>query len=201
MSYFEILKKHLDSVSVPSDTDQLISNKHLELSKHFKLTDEVLDASEDAPCDPLADAFSLITDSLNANYIDNIKLGANELLKAYLRKLKQDNQVNCTSLFLPRIKYIFLFSLLPSFPYRENLWKHLCKCLQPTGFYLLDKQLNEGGILFFDYVASMGKIAAKEGLPTGNLQQFLRMAELRSLEYGLDQLAGHVKNHRHNLEI
>ncbi|WP_028306903.1 hypothetical protein [Desulfitibacter alkalitolerans] len=198
------LKMCLDLMQVPPDSDNVdkdnIFKDYLDLAEHYRILDEHLQTVDKLSFDPLSEAFCLIINELNRNKLDKGKMGINELLKFYLRKVQKDNQVGCTHLFMTRIKYIFLYSLLDSFPFTELLWRYMCKCIQPVGFYLLEKQLNEACLIYSDYISIIGKTAARHGLPTDKLQHFLRMTEVKALEVGLDKLAGHVKNHRHNIE-
>lgn len=199
--FLEKLQLYLNQVEVsPDNEDNNLTPNYVDLAECYKVLEDDLNISEKLPYNPLSEAFCLIVTELSRNNLDTSKIGVNELFKFYLRKIGKNNQGNCTHLFLIRINYIFVFSLLPSFPFREFLWKYICKCIQPVGFYLLEKQLIDACLIFSDYVASIGKIAAREGLPTDKLQHYLRMTETKALEIGLDQLAGHVKNHRHNLE-
>ncbi len=201
--FLEKLQRYLSQIEVSSDGDDKNTGAaYLDLAERYKLLVEDLTVSEDdtLPFEPLSEAFSLIVSELNRNNLDKGKIGINEILKFYLRKINKSNQEKCTHLFLIRIKYVFVYSLLPSFPFTDMLWQYICKCIQPVGFYLLDKQFAEACLIFSDYIANIGKIAAHEGLPTDKIQHYLRMTETKALEVGLDQLAGHVKNHRHNLE-
>lgn len=195
--YLELVQAAPDSGDVDNEN---ILKGYLDLAEHYRIFDENLQAVDNLFFEPLSEAFCLIINELNKNNIDKAKMGINELLKFYLRKVKKDNQGRCTHLFMTRIKYIFLYSLLDSFPFTELLWQYMCKCIQPVGFYLLEKQLNEACLVYSDYIFIIGKAAARKGLPTDKLQHFLRMTEVKALEAGLDKLAGHVKNHRHNIE-
>ncbi|KUO53595.1 MAG: hypothetical protein APF76_12365 [Desulfitibacter sp. BRH_c19] len=199
--FLEKLQRYLAQVEVSPDSEDNMKTAYLDLAECYKLLEDDLSRSEKLPFEPLSEAFALIVNGLNRNSLDNTKIGINELLKFYLRKIQKANQEKCTHLFLIRINCVFVYSLLPSFPFTDMLWQYICKCIQPVGFYLLEKQLTEACLIFSDYIAIMGKIAAREGLPTDKLQHYLRMTETKALEIGLDQLAGHVKNHRHNLEL
>lgn len=199
--FIQKLKEILNQVEVPSDKYEITYANYLDLGHQTKIPFKKLFQEEKIPQDMIAEAFSLIIKYMSHNDLDKIKFGLNELLKSYLKKINHDNQKNCTNMFLPRIISVFLCSLLPSFAFRDLLWQYLCRCLQSCGFYLISQQLTEANHIYSDYVAYMGKTAAREGLPTDKIQHFLRMTEVKALESGNDQLAGHVKNLRHNLEI
>lgn len=195
-SYVRELKMHLEKVSIPEENDN-----YLDLAAVTNPDKNALQNDYLLPERPLSQAFELILDELNARNLDKVKLGINELLKTYIKIVSEKGQEEETHAFLTRIKLIFRYSLLPSFPYANHLWHYICLCLQNTAFILLKDNKHKACKILLDYVATMGKSAAKEGLRTDILQYFLVMFELKARDNGLEELMGEAKNHRHNLEV
>ncbi|MEW6623949.1 MAG: hypothetical protein AB1420_12615 [Bacillota bacterium] len=202
-AYHNSLSYFIEQAVIPKDSDAILESDYCDLSYLTHIKSGLFDPEKKLPDSdyPLGEVSLLITRAINHNYLDKIKIGLNELLKGYLRKLEKDNQANCTHLFISRVKETFQHTLLPSFPHTEEVWLYLCKCLQPVGYYLLENGYIEASVHLADYVAAMGKTAAKKGLHTDKIQQFFRMIELKAMEMGLEHLSGHVKNHRHNIEL
>jgi len=193
--FVEKLRYHLNSVKAP-----IAENGYLDLGKSKAITEELLHTDNSFPYNPLAEAYQLIVVALNERNLDKVKLGVNEILKTYLKIISDDNQETVTHEFIERIKLIFRFSLLQSFPYSNFLWLYICRSVQTVATYLLEKSYTSACKIFLEYIADMGKTAAKEGLRTDILQHFLVMFEINASEKGFEDLAGEAKNHRHNLE-
>ena len=194
-SFVEELRYHLNLVKTP-----FVNKGYLDLSLSTTITEELLQTDDNFSYNPLAEAYQVIVSALNQRNLDKVKLGVNEILKTYLKIISPDNQETITHEFMDRIKWIFRFSLLQSFPYSNFLWLYICRCLQSVATYLLERAYTTACKVFLEYIAEMGKTAAKEGLRTDILQHFLVMFEISASEKGLEDLAGEAKNHRHNLE-
>ncbi len=193
--YLEKLQFYLKSVKIP------IENSHyLDLGKCKKLNSNLLEKDE-ISFYPLAEANTLIYEALNQRNLDKITLGVNEIFKTYTKIINKNNQEEATHEFMTRIKMIFKFSLLNSFPFSNSLWLYTCKCFQTVAFYLLEKKYIIACKLFLEYTSAMGKTVVKEGLRTDILQNFLVMFEITSRDKGYEDLSDEAKNHRHNLEV
>ena len=149
---------------------------------------------------PLSEAVCLIIHSMQGCNLSKTKMGINELLKVYLFNITNDNQEECTEVFLGFIYEIYLYSLKDDYPYTDLLWGYLSKCFFPIAMFLIEEGYVEGCKIFLSNVATMGKIAAQKGLHTSNIQEFLHTLELRAHELGYEELGGVAKNHRFNLE-
>lgn len=175
---------------------------YLDLSINKKITKELLLEKKDIYPDqnPIADGVCLIIKTMRDCHLSQTKLGINELLKAYLLNIDEDNQERCTEIFLDYLNEIYLYSLKDSFPYTDLLWGYLSQCFFPIAMFLLEEGYVLGCQIFLLKVTAMGKIAAQKGLHTSSIQEFLHTLELRAQELGHDDFKAIAKNHRFNLE-
>jgi len=149
---------------------------------------------------PLAEAVFLVIQTMEQNHLTKAKIGINEIFKAYLRNIDQENQKECTEIFTDYFFEIYLYSLQKCFPYTDLFWSYLSSCFHTVSQYLVETGCIEGCEVFLQKIAAMGKTAAQKGLHTSNIQHLLHTLELRARELGYDELANTAKNHRFNLE-
>lgn len=149
----------------------------------------------------VAEGVCLVIRTMQNCHLTKTKLGINELLKAYLLNLDEENQEKSTEIFLGYLYEIYLYSLQDSFPYTDLLWGYLSQCFFPIAMFLMEEGYLVGCQAFLQKVATMGKIAAQKALHTSSTQEFLHTLELRAQELGHEDLGAIAKNHRFNLEI
>jgi len=150
---------------------------------------------------PIAEATFLIIQSMKECNLAQTKIGANELLKAYLHVINKDHEEECSELFANYLFEIYLYSLQKNYPYTDLLWNYLSNCFHIVSQYLLEAGYVRGCEIFLQQIAAMGKTAAQKGLHTSSIQHFLHTLEFRAGELGYTDLAAAAKNHRFNLEI
>lgn len=178
-------------------------NTYLDLSLTKRITAELLTQNKDLlPAqDLIAEGVCLVIETLKDCHLTKAKLGINELLKAYLLNINEENQEKVTEIFLDYLYEIYLYSLKDSFPYTDLLWGYLSQCFFPIAMFLIEEGYIEGCQVFLLKTAYMGKIAAQKGLHTSSIQEFLHTLELRAQELGYEDLGATAKNHRFNLEL
>ncbi|ATW23493.1 hypothetical protein [Candidatus Formimonas warabiya] len=152
------------------------------------------------PADPLVDAFNIIIEQAQNLFVDNITLGMNEILKAYLKKINPGNQSLLTSRVIEYVHLIFLFITKESFPYTEKIWEDMSAMAKPVGICLIRNNLTQASLLFFEFLAGLGKQAARTGLSTGTLQHGFRVWELNARDCSCTEVESLVRNLRQNLE-
>lgn len=195
--FVEKIRELLTVDMLPNDARQ-----YLDLSRVHKISEENIKSPWiPPPLGPLHDVFSLMLQALQQENLDKIHLGINEILKAYLEQINDQNQTDLTESYFTRINWIFLYTLKSQFPYAQVTWQYISRCLHPVGFFLLDTGNIRALKVFLDFTAEMGKTAAKQGLRTDSLQQLLRKIEVDARQQGWAEVAGHAKTHRENLEI
>lgn len=177
-------------------------SEYLDLSQTTRLNKDILLEKIDILPDynPLAEAVNLVIKAMQENHLTRIKLGINEILKAYLRDINEQNQKKCTEIYINSIYEIYLYSLQKDFPYTDLLWGYLSNCFHTVSLFLVEIHFEEGCKGFLQMVATMGKTAAQKGLHTSSIQHFLHNIEIRAQELGFENLAAEAKNHRFNLE-
>jgi len=158
-------------------------------------------ASEELPRDPLAEALDLILHKVVYCQVEKVKLGINELLKAYLQAVNQENEKPVTQLYLSRLDLIFRRCLIGDFPYQQEVWDYLGGCLNTTGLYLINQGLSAAARELLDIIFHLGKLAAQKGLQTSTTQGYLRVLEEGAVRQGYPDLASSAKNFRFNLEL
>lgn len=152
------------------------------------------------PANPLDEAFCYVLSALRFGYLDLVKIGTNEMLKAFLIQINEENQEPLTKVIMSKIQQLFLYSYQNAFPYNDLLWEYLSLCFDTVCFYLVEMGMERGCEIFLNTVASLGKLAAQKGLHTSSLQHFLHNLEVRAREQNLNDLAHIAKNHRFNIE-
>ncbi len=151
--------------------------------------------------DPLAAAVEVILEQIRYARLDKIKLGINELLKHYVLTVDESCNEEFADHYLHQIQLIFKRCLMPDFPYPDEVWNYLGACLQTVGLYLMKRDFFKAAELVVEYLAHMGKTAARRGLPTSSTQSCLRTLENQAAELGREALAAKAKNVRFNLEL
>lgn len=135
----------------------------------------------------LLDFLATVLAEVQAGQVERVKLGINELLKAYLAGSKEAEDKKHSSLpnahlcFL-RLRQVVEACLKDDFPFAAEIWDYTGKCLQNIGLYLLQKGLTGDIPPLLDTMAVLGKKAARMGLPTETAQTLLRLIELKSRE-------------------
>lgn len=150
--------------------------------------------------DPLIDAFNLIIDQARNLYIENIIFGINEIFKSYLKKINQENQKIVTIRVMDCLKMLFIFITENPFPYTEKIWEVISSMTKPIGLFLIKEGFLEAASVFFEFAASLGKLASRKGLSTGTLQHAFRISELACRNYAGEDLASLLRNLRQNIE-
>lgn len=158
-------------------------------------------AGECLPDDPLAAAVEVILEQIHYARLDKVKLGINELLKNYLLTVDEACDELLADRYLHQLQLIYKRCLMPDFPYPDEVWNYLGACLQTVGLYLMSRSFFEAAELVVEYIAHMGKTAARRGLPTASTQSCLRTLENRAGDLGRTSLAAKTKNVRFNLEL
>lgn len=178
------------------------SNNYLKLDEINDISYDLLNekANNLPPADPLKDAFNLILRQARVLHLDNLLLGLNELLKAYLKNINQKNQQQISDRVLQRIQLIFLFITKENFPYTEEVWESLSASAKPVGLFLLKNNFPEATKLYFEFMASMGKQAARKNLSTRTLQHVFRAWENAAQSQHWEKIASHARHLRQNLE-
>lgn len=188
-------------------------------SEHFTL-DKLLLSEADLPeQDGLAMTFALMVRALASHRLDLLRFGVNEILKSYLRCILTENfpegekeEKRYTKRYMEVLRLIFEYARSEVFPFTESLWTYLASCLQTAGLALVRSQRWETASLFLIDSAEMGRIAARDGLPTTTLQHFLRRVENTCLPFNnngtepnphdsCQMLAQLAHNLRFNLEV
>lgn len=175
---------------------------YLDLSGAKSLDREILTSSSAQlpDSDPLTKALGLILTTMEKGPFKLTCLGINELLKAYLIQVSQENEEACTKCFLDCIYEIYLFGLLDTYPYTDLFWEYLSLCFDTVSKYLIDRKFIVGCQVFLIKVSTMGKWAAQKGLHTSSIQHFLHNMEDWARKEGFSELADSAQNHRFNLE-
>lgn len=158
-------------------------------------------AGECLPDDPLAAAVEVIMEQIRYARLDKVKLGINELLKNYILTVDESCDERLADRYLHQIQLIFKRCLMQDFPYPDEVWNYLGACLQTVGLCLMNQSFFKAAELVVEYIAHMGKTAARHGLPTASTQSCLRTLENRAGELGRTALAAKAKNVRFNLEL
>lgn len=177
--------------------------KYLDLADSSMVSPADLSASAShsaLPPDNLAGFQEIIMNQIAGCNIDKIKVGVNELLKHLLTVIAAESEHTLAQHYLYRLRMIFKRCLLSDFPFPEDIWNYICKCLQTAGIFLIDNGFFAASREVIDSLAAMGRIAALKGLPTATTQSALRILENRALEKDEKQLASTAKNARFNLE-
>jgi len=158
-------------------------------------------AGEGLPEDPLSAVTEVILEQIRYARLDKVKLGINELLKSYVLAVNETCDERFTDHYLRQVLLIFKRCLMQDFPYPDEVWNYLGTCLQTVALYLMDRSFFKAAGLVVEYLAHMGKTAARRGLPTASTQSCLRTLENRANELGHAALAAKAKNVRFNLEL
>ncbi len=158
-------------------------------------------AGESLPENPLSAAVEVILEQIHYARLDKVKLGLNELLKNYVLIISEECDEQFTEHYLHQVQLIFKRCLMQDFPYQDEIWNYIGACLQTVGLYLLHRGFSNAAELVVEYIAHMGKTAARRGLPTASTQSCLRTLENRARELGRTTLAAKAKNVRFNLEL
>lgn len=176
--------------------------EYLDLSLAKSMDKESLTSSSSQlpVSDPLTKALGLILTTMEKGPFKLTCLGINELLKAYLIQVNQENEESSTRCFLDCIYEIYLYALLDTYPYTDLFWEYLSLCFDTISKYLIDRKLIIGCQVFLNKVSIMGKWAAQKGLHTSSIQYFLHNMEDWAREEGFSELADSAQNHRFNLE-
>ncbi len=191
-----------------SDLQKILNRPWNSPDNHYIRLDQVKEVNRESlskdnglpPTDPFIDAFNLIIEQAQNLFVDHINLGLNEVLKSYLKKINQENEQNLTSRVMECIRSIFVFISKDSFPYTEKIWGTLSSMAKPVGIFLIQNGFASASALFFEFIADLGKQAARQGLSTGTLQHGFRVWELNSRDNLIVDLESQLRNLRQNLE-
>lgn len=153
------------------------------------------------PADPLIEAFHLILDAAAKGQVDLVKYGMNEICKAYLRIVNEENEKTLSVYFFKRLELIFQRCMMSDFPYPNEVWNYLGGCINTVGLFLLEQHLQVGAKELLQIFYHMGKSAGHRGLQTDSTQGYFRVLENKALEKGFEGLAANAKNFRFNLEL
>ncbi len=195
-------------------TDRFLAGIRLELKRSENANDngyidlaksETVPAQEEllspvTPSEGLSGFQEIMMEEIARCHLDKIKIGINEMLKHLLSQINRENEETMAELYMYRLRMIFSRCLMPDFPFPEEVWNYICDCLRTVGSFLAQDGFYEACREIIDATAGMGRIAALQGLPTGNTQSTLRTLENKALENGEKQLASVAKNARFNLE-
>lgn len=194
--FVEELQKILDQ---PLCLEQ--EQSYLDLSLTRDILPELFQEQEKLPpADPLVQALAIILRTMESGPFEFTKLGINELLKSYLRRVKQENEEACTRCYLNCVYQLYLYGLLERYPYTDLFWEYLSLCFDTVSKYLIENKLVAGCQVFLNKVAIMGKWAAQKNLHTSSIQNFLHNMEIWARAEGFYELADNAKNNRFNLE-
>jgi hypothetical protein len=177
--------------------------EYLDLAQISSINKELLLKKVNIPPqpNPIAEAVSLVIETMKGCHLTRTKIGINEILKTYLLIINHENEKECTELFSGYLYEIYLYSLQKNYPYTDLLWNYLSNCFHVVSLYLVEAGYVEGCKIFLQQIATMGKMAAQKGLHTSSIQHFLHTLELKAQELGFTEFAAVAKNHRFNLEI
>ncbi|WP_418791743.1 hypothetical protein [Phosphitispora sp. TUW77] len=192
--------KHINDNNDNNDTNYN-ANNYMDLGKlkTVPFLDELL-----SPVTPgeegLGSFQEIMMEEIAKCHLDKIKTGINELLKYLLAGINDNNEKHMAELYMFRLRMIFSRCLMPDFPFSEEIWNYICDCLRTVGSFLVQNCYYEACREIIVSISGMGRLAALEGLPTGNTQSSLRIIENKALENGEKPLAAAAKNARFNLE-
>ncbi|MGI6711564.1 MAG: hypothetical protein ACOX4L_02365 [Bacillota bacterium] len=164
------------------------------------LTELKNDAVNLPPADPLNEAFNLIIRQIQSMLLENVLFGLNEIYKAYLRNIDKNNQCNLTCRLTDHLYLLFIFITKNSFPFLEQVWEIICSMSKPVGLFLIKNGFSQGASYFIEFLACIGKQAARHSLNTRTLQHVFRMLELTAQDHHWEEMKSQLQNLRQNLE-
>jgi hypothetical protein len=196
--FIEELKKHLVEPLCLS-----FENAYVDLATIQRINFDILSVDENylPPHNSLIQVLAIILQTMQDGPFEFTRLGVNELLKSYLRKLSPENEQVCTLCYLECIYQLSLYGLLEHYPYTNLFWDYLSKCLNTISKYLIEQKSVYACQVFLYKVSLMGKDAAQKNLHTGSIQQIFHNIEIWAHSEGYYELADSAKNKRFNLEI
>ncbi|PKM90682.1 MAG: hypothetical protein CVU87_01590 [Firmicutes bacterium HGW-Firmicutes-12] len=195
--FLEDLKKHLvEPLCLSKD------NTYVDLATNQRIEFDLLSVDENylPPNDPLIQVLAIILQTMQEGPFEFTRLGVNELLKSYLRRVNTDNEQSCTLCYLECIYQLSLYGLLENYPYTNFFWDYLCKCFDTISKYLIEYSLVFACQVFLYKVSVMAKDAAQKNLHTSSIQHLLHNIEIWARAEGYYELADDAKNKRFNLE-
>ncbi|QGG47585.1 hypothetical protein [Heliorestis convoluta] len=185
-----------------------ISDQYIDLSKGLLLEDPaILEPIILPELDCVTVAFEQLLQAMAEHRWVRVRYGINEFLKVYLYHILQSTSTEDTkketTRYLSVIRHIFEYGLSPSFPFTESLWSFLSTCLETTGLTLARYDQWQAIEVLLLETATMGRLAAREGLQTAPLQHFFRRLENQCRLQGDEEkkIANLARNLRFNLEV
>ncbi|MDS1028958.1 hypothetical protein RDV78_00395 [Bacillota bacterium LX-D] len=181
-------------------TDQ-VQNNYLDLGQVKQIKREELAQVPDLPRnDPLEIVFELLSAEIQKEHLQKVSLGFNEYFKSYLRKINEENAETLTHQYFQKTVCLFRKILAINFCFIQEIWLYLCSCFKTIGLFLLEQNLIQGSLLYWDYIAKIGNIAARHSLHTQQLQRSMRILEVQAKEDGYEELAATLNSLRIHLE-
>ncbi len=194
----EYLQKALADVptylAAPSCYMDLANIKHLNSEKISLFHHKPLD-------NPLQLAFDAIIQAGQSYRLEHVKLGCNELLKAYVSQITKNNQTILTTAYTEKLDQLVIWCLDYQFIYHSHFWRYLIDCLRAVTHYLMEKEFFDACLIFIEHLGILGQGAVKHGLSTQRLQRLLRTLEVRAEELSWIQGSRQCRQQRYDIEI
>lgn len=188
--------------ALQSPWDQPQSVPYIQLDQIPEVSAEILARDQELipQADPLSDACQMVLRQARNYSYTNTVFGINEIYKAYLQKLTVENQKQLTEKLTLHLEFIFPYVTGDEFPYTEKVWEWISASAKPVSSFLVKNNFRQAAFVFLEFIAVLGKQAARKNLSTGTLQHVFRILELKAEDYNWDELKLKIKNLRQNLE-